>query len=311
LSSLDLPLAVEHQPGGVVATTGWQAALDIAFTAAEGGATLLSRHRQLGPLAVQRAFAPEGPGVSHVTVLHPPGGLVGGDQLRIAIAVEPGAHGLCTTPAAAKHYRSAGAVALQQQRLTVAAGGTLEWLPHENILFEGAISDLRTRVDLGAGARFIGIDLVCFGLPARQERFARGRCRQSLELWRAAGGPGADTGLARPLLIERGCFDGGAPVHAGRWGLGGAPVVGTLVAAPGLPADHAALAAVRARAGDLPDGDLGVVTRLGPGPDDSVLCARYLGASAERGLSFLRDAWRLLRPALLGREAVNPRIWAT
>jgi len=258
---------------------------------------------------VQRAFAPEGPAVSHVTILHPPGGLVGGDQLRIAIAVERGAHGLCTTPAAAKHYRSAGPVALQQQQLSVAAGGTLEWLPHENILFEGAISELATRVDLGAGARFIGIDLTCFGLPARHERFARGRCRQTLELWRARDDH--DTAPARPLLIERGCFDGGAPVHAARWGLGGAPVVGTLVATPGLPADHAALAAIRARAGDLPEGDLGVVTRLGPTPDDSVLCARYLGASAERGLSFLRDAWRLLRPALLGREAVNPRIWAT
>ena len=83
------------------------------------------------------------------------------------------------------------------------------------------------------------------------------------------------------------------------------------VATPGLHADHPALAAIRARAGDLPDGDLGVVTRLQPEPGDAVLCARYLGASAERGLAFLRDAWRLLRPPLLGREAVTPRIWST
>jgi urease accessory protein len=301
LSSLILPLADTRDGDGA---RGWQAALDIAFTAAAGGATLLSRHRQLGPLAVQRALAPEGPEVSHVTVLHPPGGLVGGDHLHLTVTVGPGAHGLVTTPAAAKHYRSAGLPARQEQYLTVAAGGTLEWLPQENILYDGAYSELATRVDLEAGARFIGVDVICFGLPARQEGFARGRCRQRLELWRTGA-------AARPLLIERACFDGAAPVHAARWGLAGAPVVGTLVATPGLPADHPALAAIRARAGDLPDGDLGVVTRLQPAADTSVLCARYLGASAERGLAFLRDSWRLLRPALLGREAVTPRIWST
>ncbi|HET6146702.1 MAG TPA: urease accessory protein UreD [Polyangia bacterium] len=308
MSSLGLPSADDADADAGAGPRGWEAALDIAFTAADGGATLLARHRQLGPLAVQRAFAPEGPSVAHVTVLHPPGGLVGGDQLRITVSVERGAHGLCTTPAAAKHYRSAGATARQQQHLTVAAGGTLEWLPHENILFEGAISELSTRVDLEAGARFIGVDLICFGLPARDERFTRGRCRQRLELWRVGAGAGA---TARPLLIERGCFDGGAAVHRARWGLADAPVLGTLVATPGLQADHPALAAIRARAGDLPDGDLAVVTRLQPEPGDSLLCARYLGASAERGLAFLRDAWRLLRPPILGREAVTPRIWAT
>lgn len=304
MSSLVLPRADHPRADDDAGAHGWEAALDIAFTAADSGATLLARHRQLGPLAVQRAFAPEGPEVSHVTLLHPPGGLVGGDHLRVTVAVERGAHGLVTTPAAAKHYRSAGPPARQAQHLTVAAGGTLEWLPQENILFEGAFSELATRVDLAAGARFIGVDVICFGLPARGEGFARGRCRQRLELWRTGAG-------ARPLLIERGCFDGAAPVHGARWGLHGAPVVGTLVATPGLAGDHPALAAIRARAGDLPEGDLGVVTRLQPEPDDSVLCVRYLGASAERGVEFLRDAWRLLRPPLLGRTAITPRIWST
>jgi urease accessory protein len=292
---------------------GWEAALEIAFTSTDG-ATLLARNRQLGPLVVQRAFAPEGREIAHVTILHPPGGLVGGDQLHIAIAVDAGAHGVVTTPAAAKHYRSAGTAARQQQHFTVAAGGTLEWLPHETILFDGAISDLRTRVDLEEGARFIGIDLLCFGLPARQERFLHGRCRQRLELWRGGAGD------ARPLVIERGHFDGAAPVHGARWGLAGAPVLGTLLATPGLAANHPALGAIRARAQQLPTGDLGAVTRLdtqagGAGGQaaqaDDVLCVRYLGASAERGVHFLRDAWRLLRPPLLGRDAVNPRIWST
>ena len=283
---------------------GWEASLDIAFVAL-GGATILLRNGQRGPLAVQRPFSPEGRSVSHVTLLHPPGGLVGGDRLSIGVEVGEGAHALITTPAAAKHYRSAGPAARQQQHFTVSSGGTLEWLPHETILFDGAVSELRTRVDLAPGASFIGIDLVCFGLPARDERFARGRCRQRWELWR--GG--------HPLFIERGDFDGGAPVHAARWGLGGAPIMGTLLAAPGLPVDHSAIAEIRELAAGMPAGELGAVTRLDggalDGDDRSVLCCRYVGASAERGARYLRDAWRLLRPPLLGRPAVAPRIWAT
>ncbi len=202
-----------------------------------------------------------------------------------------------------------GPTARQQQRFTVAGGGILEWLPSETILFDGAVSELRTRVDLAAGASFIGIDLICFGLPARAERFARGRCRQRLEVWRGDC----------PLFIERGDFDGGAPVHDARWGLHGAAIMGTLVAAPGLPADHQAVAAVRDLGVALPGGDLGAVSRLDGGGDGnsqrdddrSVLCCRYVGASAERGARYLREAWRLLRPPLLGRPAVAPRIWST
>jgi urease accessory protein len=289
------------------AVSGWEATLDIAFVAI-GGATVLVRNGQRGPLAVQRPFSPEGRAVSHVTLLHPPGGLVGGDRVSIGVEVGEGAHALLTTPAAAKHYRSAGQPARQQQRFAVAGGGTLEWLPHETILFDGAISELRTRVDLAVGASFIGMDLVCFGLPARAERFLRGRCRQRLEVWRGDC----------PLFVERGDFDGGAAVHAARWGLGGAPIMGTLVAAPGLRADHEAVTAVRELGAALPGGDLGAITRLdwgstdsAGGADRSLLCCRYLGASAERGARYLRAAWRLLRPPLLGRPAVAPRIWAT
>jgi urease accessory protein len=286
---------------------GGAAALESAFVAL-GGATILLRTGQRGPLAVQRPFSPEGRGVSHVTLLHPPGGLVGGDRLSIGVEVGEGAHAVITTPAAAKHYRSAGPTARQQQHFRVAGGGTLEWLPHETILFDGAISELHTRVELAAGASFVGMDLVCFGLPARAERFVRGRCRQRLELWRGE----------HPLFIERGDFDGSAPVHAARWGLGGAPIMGTLLAAPGLPVDHSAIAAIRELAATMPGGDLAAVTRLdggdgGPGAeiDRSLLCCRYIGGSAERGARYLRAAWRLLRPPLLGRPAVPPRIWST
>src|SRR6185436_3067379 len=127
---------------------GWQAALELGF-AAEHGATRLARRAHRGPLVVQRPFLPEGPGVCHVYVLHPPGGLVGGDELTLDVDVATGAHALVTTPAASKVYRTNGAAVRQVQRLRVAGGATLEWLPQEAIIYDGARASLETRVELG------------------------------------------------------------------------------------------------------------------------------------------------------------------
>ncbi|HVR01698.1 MAG TPA: urease accessory protein UreD [Polyangia bacterium] len=252
----------------------------------------------MGPLAVQRTFFPEGPSVCHVYVLHPPGGIVGGDRLRLEAHVAGGAHALLTTPAATKVYRTAGPAAAQQSELAVARGGVLEWLPQETILYDGADVSLATRVRLECGARFLGLDVLCFGLPARGQGFAHGRCRQVIDVWRDD----------RPLVLERGRFDGEAAVHGARWGLADAPVLGTFIAAPAPPASADVLASIRARARELGAGELGSATLLGAG--DALVC-RYVGASAERASAFLRGAWADARPALLGRPPVPPRVWAT
>lgn len=258
---------------------------------------------------VQRPFFPEGRAVPHVYLLHPPGGLVGGDELTIDVCVEGAAHALVTTPAATKVYRTAGATASQRQRLRVEAGGVLEWLPQELILHDGCAAELATDVRLAAGARFLGVDALCFGLPARGETFAAGRCRQRFEVWRED----AD-GAARPLLIERGRFDATDPVHAAPWGLGGARVHALLVAAPAPTAPSLAdlLPLLRAAGEGLPAGEQAGVTVLSaPQPEDGVLVGRYLGGSTERARHYLQALWTLLRPALLGRPATPPRIWAT
>ncbi|HVX93535.1 MAG TPA: urease accessory protein UreD [Polyangia bacterium] len=279
---------------------GWRARLELGFVR-EGESTRLGHRAHVGPLAVQRPFFPEGPGVCHVYLLHPPGGIVGGDRLQIDVRVAEGAHALVTTPAATKVYRTAGPGASQECTLAVAPGATLEWLPQEAIVYDGADVSLTTRVRLGAGARFLGVDVLCFGLPARRDgRFLRGRCKQSVELWH---GP-------RPVALERGRFDGDGAVHAAGWGLAGAPVLGTFFASPAPAACDDLLDAARARAAALPAGDLGAATVLGRG-DASALVCRYVGASAERASTFLRAVWADARAALLGRAPAFPRIWAT
>jgi urease accessory protein len=95
-------------------------------------------------------------------------------------------------------------------------------------------------------------------------------------------------------------------VHDAAWALRGAPVSGTLLAAPAPAAE--AVDEARACAAALPDGDLGAATVLGGG---AALCCRYLGRSAERARRFLHEAWRLWRASALGRPACAPRVWAT
>jgi urease accessory protein len=231
-------------------------------------------------------------------LLHPPGGIVGGDRLRVEARVEGGAHALLTTPAATKVYRTAGPASRQESALAVARGGVLEWLPQEAILYDGADVTLATRVDLESGARYLGLDVVCFGLPASGEGFVRGRCRQHIEVFRDS----------RPVLLERGRYDGGDAVHGARWGLAGATVLGTFIASPAPAASAPLVEELRARAAALPAGELASATILGDG--DALVC-RYLGASAQAARTLLRAAWAETRPRLLGRPATAPRVWAT
>jgi urease accessory protein len=277
---------------------GWRAELTLRFAAdEEGGATRLVDRRHTGPLVVQRPFFPEGDRVPHVYVLHPPGGLVGGDRLCLDVTAGAGAHALLTTPAATKVYRSAGPLAVQTSRFEVGKGACLEWLPQETILHDGAHVRLAVEVRLAADARFIGIDTLCFGLSARGETFATGRCRQRFEIWRDD----------RPIFVERGRFDADDAVHAAGWGLGGARLSGLMVIAAG-PVTGDVVARLRVVAGAVPAPARAGVTVLGEG---EVLVCRYLGASAERARTFFQDAWTIVRPDTMGRPAVAPRIWAT
>jgi urease accessory protein len=268
----------------------WSGALELEF-AADSGATRLARRAHRGPFVVQRPFFPEGREVCHVYLLHPPGGLVGGDELRLDLRVEAGAHTLVTTPAAGKAYRTLGPVARQTNALTVEKGGALEWLPQETILYDGCRVEIDTGVDLAAEARFFGAETIVFGLPARGEPFMRGSCRPTFELRREGA----------PIIVERGRFDGGATVGRAPWGLGGATVLTLIVAAP-APAESA-IEALRA----LAEARAGITVVA----EGEALVVRHLGARAEEARAFVQSIWGLVRPALLGRPGVAPRIWAT
>src|SRR5262245_31815427 len=90
--------AFDAQPGG------WPAELELWFEASQGK-TRLKRRRHAGPLMVQRPFFPESDGTCHVYLLHPPGGVAGGDRLDMRFHLAPGSRAVLTTPGATKFYR--------------------------------------------------------------------------------------------------------------------------------------------------------------------------------------------------------------
>src|SRR5262245_64528023 len=97
----------------------WRAELALEFER-RAGRSVLARRRHDGPLVVQKPLYPEGGEVCHTIVVHPPGGIAGGDDLSISAAVAEGAAALLTTPGAAKWYRSAGPWAAQRVLFDVA-----------------------------------------------------------------------------------------------------------------------------------------------------------------------------------------------
>ena len=161
-------------------TAGWRAHLALHYTRDGERTIALDRHE--GPLRVLQRLYPEGPGICHHVIVHPPGGIVGGDELHVDVRVDAGAHALLTTPGATRFYRSAGARALQQVRLQVGADARLEWLPLETLVYDGALARNRQCFVLGDGAEMIGWDLLALGLPAAGEDFDRGSFAQHLEM---------------------------------------------------------------------------------------------------------------------------------
>ena len=83
---------------------GWQGRLQLDYRL--DGRRTVGRDSHHGPLRVLKSLHPEGPGTCHHVLVHPPGGLAGGDRLELAVTLGEGAHALVTTPGATRFYRS-------------------------------------------------------------------------------------------------------------------------------------------------------------------------------------------------------------
>jgi urease accessory protein len=271
---------------------GWQGDIELCFTS-RGDQTVLSRNRHRGPLQVQKALYPEGRETCHIAILHPPGGVAAGDSLCVSASLEDRSRALLTTPGATKWYRSEGARAHQQVQVSLQGDAVLEWLPRENILFDGSNIAIDLDVDMSLHAKYFGWDIFSFGRRASGESWRRGnfRVRTSIRragrlLWSEVANIDAQSGFANSLV-----------------GLAGFTVCGTFVVA-GCDIAATLLSICRDVRPTLAKSMMGITQVPG------VLIARYLGDSTEEAFQWFTSLWAVLRQALLGRVACPPRVWA-
>ncbi|OHC70205.1 MAG: urease accessory protein UreD, partial [Pseudomonadales bacterium RIFCSPLOWO2_02_FULL_63_210] len=201
----------------VLFTPSWHAELELGY-GRDGATTRPTLRRHKGPLRVQKHLYAEGPQVCQHIIVHPPGGIAGGDRLDISAAVGPGAWAQLTSPGAAKWYRAAGP-AYQNLKLRVEAGATLEWLPQETIVYSAAQAELHGDIELLGDARLLYWDMVALGRPASGERFDAGHFQAQLNIRRDG----------QLLWHERQRIEGGDGLLDSPIGLAGKPVFATLL----------------------------------------------------------------------------------
>ncbi|HYF21113.1 MAG TPA: urease accessory protein UreD [Ramlibacter sp.] len=274
----------------------WRARLELDYRHESGRTTARFRHE--GPLRILQPLYPEGDAVCHNVLVHPPGGLVGGDRLDVDIRVAAGAHGLVTTPGAARFYRSEGEAAVQHTRIAVEPGARFEWLPLEAICYSGCRAENRLELSLAPGAELLGWDVCALGLPAAGQPFLQGRVLQHLEVkgaWLERGRIDA----ARPRLLD-------SPL-----GLAGRRCLGTLFFAAGEPIASHRVEQVLDTARQLLDAAPGAaVDAAATSPHPQVIVVRVLAPLVEPAMDLLKLVRAAWRPLLWQREGTPSRLWA-
>lgn len=280
--------------------SNWLARLDLDFhvacepgraSTAGGQARTILKHQHLGPLRIQKALYPEGPAQCHAIIVHPPGGIAGGDRLEVRLQSQKQSQSLVTTPSAAKWYGTDGAIPATQH-VEIGLAGQLEWLPQETIIFDHALveSELSIRAT-GTGA-MLGWDHLIFGRRASGESFKTGRFAQSLKVT-----------LSETLVWhDRIVLNGDDALFHSPIGLRGHHAFATIWAILAEPQtwSESLTETVRMQSPQVS------WTVLHP----RLLVGRLLTEPIKlKGL--LEQAWTTLRPLVLNRIAREPRLWAT
>lgn len=274
---------------------GWKATLDLRYQRA--GAQVVAHHRHQGPLRILQSLYPEGPGICHNVLVHPPGGLVGGDTLELAVHAEPGTHGLITTPGATRFYRSEGEAATQQTRLHVDAGARLEWLPLEALCYSGCQAVNQLEFQLEEGAQLLGWDITALGLPHADAPFVAGSFTQHIE-W-----PG--------VWLERGRLDAtDTRLLDSPLGLDGMRCMASMFFASGTPWTRPAREQLLDAARAVAQGHA-LAARCGvTSPHEGLVLLRVLAPVVEPCMDLLRQVRHAWRGVAWELPAVQPRIWA-
>jgi len=272
----------------------WQASLRLDYARESGRSVARFAHE--GPLRILQSMHPEGDAVCHNVLVHPPGGLVGGDHLQVHVHVGPGSHGLVTTPGASRFYRSEGETALQDVAIRVEDGARLEWLPLEALYYSGCLAENRLVMDLAPGAELLGWDIAAFGLPHAGQPFGSGSVQQHIEL--------------RGAWLERGCVAADdAALLNGPVGLAGHRCLASLFLAAGEPLERTRRATLLEAAREVLQAHPLAASAGATAPNPQVIVVRVLAPVVEPALQLLRAVRRAWRPLLWKLPPAEPRGW--
>lgn len=271
--------------------TGWLAQLDLVFDKRQDR-TILVRRQHYGPMVIQKVLQPTADCSAHGVILHPPGGVAGGDRLALSVNLADKAQVLLTTPGATKWYKSAGRLASQKVSLALAENALMEWLPQENIIFNGAEVSLETEVSLAKTAKLATWEIVSLGRRASGEQWQQGRFKQQLTIRRQQ----------RLIWSESTVLQPDSLVLTAQSGLKGHTVFGNFIIVAGA-VPEAIVAQCRA-----------ITTRacsVGVTALPELFVARYIGDCPQQARQYFEQLWCCLRPWYASAQVVRPRIWAT
>lgn len=288
---------IQHAP---VSTTdsGYkplQAKLSLKFAEIDGTTRLVERDH-FGPLLVQKPLYPEGREVCHVVIIHPPGGVVGGDQLEVSAQIGASANAQITTPGATKWYKANGYTSHQKIRIDVNKGGALEWVPQETIFYNHANVAIDHQVMLEDDAVYVSCEILCFGRTASGETFDSGQIKQRTSIRRNN----------KMIWFEQIHLLGGSSAMNSSLALSGKTVCASLILT-GKVIPQPLIDLAREEAEKITNG----VGQVGISQLKSIVVARYLGNSSEVARRVMLCIWGLFRPEILGRAGIVPRMWNT
>ena len=273
----------------------WNATLALDYT--RQADKTIARFRHDGPLRILRSLYPEGEAICHNVIVHPPGGLVGGDTLDMRFSAGAGAHGLITTPGATRFYRSAGAAALLRTELVLQADARMEWLPLETILHSACLAENRLTMRLAPGAELMGWDITAFGLPAAGQPFAQGSLCQHIEV------PGVWLERARIAAADTLLMD--SPL-----GLAGRRCMAALFFVAGSPLARQRRQQALDVARHVIESHPLTATAGATSPNGQVVVVRALAPLVEPAMELLRQVWQAWRGHFWQLAPALPRIWS-
>lgn len=276
----------------------WLARLRLGYEQGSLG-TVLKHNQHEGPLRVQKALYPEGRAICHTVILHPPAGIAGGDRLEIEARLGAACHVTLATPAATKWYKSGGHAATQSLAFDLGEGAKLDWLPQENLFFNGCESQIETRLRLAATSSFIGWDAAMLGRLESGETWQNGAVHSHFRIERAGKLIWVETGRLAAQDIYRKSLPklGNWPIFASMWALGphGSDALVEALGeslAPSLPWEDQ----IRAGATFLPQG---------------ILLIRAVATDIESIRHFMITMWTRLRPVIHQVPAQPLRLWVS